>query len=210
MQYLNISKNELTTLAALGQLPFLQHLDASFNNLESVLDFKAPFFLTFVNLSFNSIRAISDLTEFWSITDLDLSHNNIEKIDGLENLRYSLIPFINAIYELRKKIERFFFRFLNNLDLSFNKIVALENLNNLRIQVLNLNHNLIDSSAVEDDPIQFKTLDYIRLVYLSHNRISTLEVFESAYSIEEIDLYNNNISNLLELYNLANLKFLSR
>ncbi|XP_023312188.1 leucine-rich repeat and guanylate kinase domain-containing protein-like [Anoplophora glabripennis] len=187
IQYLDISKNDLTSLAALSQLPFLQYLDASYNYLENVLDFKAPFFLASVNLSHNLIRIIPDLTEFWSLTDLNLSYNSIEKISGLENLR-----------------------FLNYLDLSHNKISALENLNYLRIQILILHHNLIDSNNVDDDPVLFKTLDYIRLVDLSHNNISSLEMFQNASYIEGIDMSNNNISSLLELYHLCNLRYLSR
>ncbi|KAJ8925645.1 hypothetical protein NQ315_009490 [Exocentrus adspersus] len=187
IQYLDVSKNELTTLAELGQLPFLQYLDASYNDLENVLDFKPPLFLTFVNLSYNCIKMIPNLSEFWSITDLDLSHNEIEKIDGLESLAY-----------------------LTNLNLSHNKIMALENLNNLRLQHLILHHNHIDSNIVEDDPVEFVTMKFIRTVNLSQNNISSLEMFKNAGNIEVIDIFNNNVSDLLELYYLRNLRYLSR
>ncbi|KAJ8933887.1 hypothetical protein NQ314_013740 [Rhamnusium bicolor] len=185
IQYLDLSRNKLTTLAPLGQLPFLQHLNASHNHIRKLLDFKAPFYLSFVDFSHNLIRTIPDLTEFWSLTQLNVSNNGIIKISGLEKLRY-----------------------LNYLDLSHNKIVTLENLNNLRIQFLILHHNAIDNIE-EKNNMDLKTLCYIRSVDLSNNNLSSLKIFQIAENVENIDMSTNKISSLLELYYLKNLRYLS-
>ncbi|KAJ8969093.1 hypothetical protein NQ317_016780 [Molorchus minor] len=186
IQYLDLSFNELTTLFPLGQLPFLQYLDVSHNYLQELLDFKASFYLTFVNFSYNMISVIPDLTQFWSITHMNLSHNGIVEITGLENLR-----------------------FLSHLDLSYNNIQEIENLNNLRLQYLILHHNeIVDSEG--DHATEFKTLHYIRFVDVSDNHLTSLKLFQNAENLESINIANNDIFNLLEVYYLENLRYLSR
>ncbi|KAJ8942295.1 hypothetical protein NQ318_005613 [Aromia moschata] len=226
LQYLDLSWNELTTLAPLGQLPFLQYLDVSHNYLQELLDFKAPYFLTFVNYSHNLVNCIPDLTQFWSITHLNLSYNRVVQIIGLENLRGvkerspwdpkdELKETVDTGWAekdssiLRKRDEFVEGGFLSYLDLSWNEINKLENLDGLRIQHLILHHNSIANTA-GDGTTKFKTLNYIRSVDLSYNKITSLRFFENADNIENIDVSNNNISSLLEIYYLQNLRYLSR
>ncbi|CAG9773787.1 unnamed protein product [Ceutorhynchus assimilis] len=186
LQYLDVSSNKLTTLKPLENLCFLKILDASHNSLTSVLDFKAPFFLTTVNLSYNRFKHIRDLSQFWSLTDLNLSHNFIKAIDGLENLRY-----------------------LMTLKLNSNRIEILENLDDLRLQFLFLQDNVIKLDEA-DETANIDSMKMLRTINLSYNQITSLRAFENVLNLESLEIVNNNISKLVDIYYLRHLKFLNK
>ncbi|KAG5882007.1 hypothetical protein JTB14_035294, partial [Gonioctena quinquepunctata] len=187
LQYLDLSNNKLTSLVHLSAMPYLQYLDVSKNCLKVLLDFKAPYNLSYVDYSHNELEEIPDLSDFWSITYLDLARNNIRQIKGLENLRY-----------------------LTYLNISENLINKLENLNKMRLQTLLLHHNQIDGYEISDVDKGLHTLFHIRTLDLSHNRLTTLRFFQGSYNLENLNMCSNKIVNLLEIYYLWNLHFLTR
>ncbi|CAH1117502.1 unnamed protein product [Phaedon cochleariae] len=183
LQYLDVSRNNIKDLKPLGQMPFLQYLNVSENDIEYLLDFKAPFNLYHVDFSKNSVSAIPDLSDFWAISYLNLAYNDIEKITGLGNLT-----------------------FLTHLDMSHNNLKKVENLTNLRIQNLILNDNLID----QVDIVDMSTLCYIRSVNLSHNRLTSLKFVRKIENVGSLNLSFNNVSDLLEVYYMKGLRYLTR
>ncbi|CAG9863363.1 unnamed protein product [Phyllotreta striolata] len=177
LQYLNLSRNQITTLEALSDMPFLQYLDASNNYIENAFDFEAPLYLTTVNYSKNRIKKIPVLDRFWSIVNLDMSYNCIREIRGLQNLK-----------------------FLVNLNLSYNRITFLENLSNLKLAKLNLSHNSISMVETEDRGTGFNTLSSLHVLDLSHNKLPTCNFLQGNEWLEELYLNDNNINDLLEVY----------
>ncbi|KAH1025995.1 hypothetical protein HUJ05_010593 [Dendroctonus ponderosae] len=192
LQYLDVSSNKLTSLKPLRALPFLKILNASHNLLTTILDFAAPFFLTVANLSHNNIKQMRDLSAFWSITDLDLSHNLIQTIDGINSLKQVL------------KIPQ---QYLSSLNLSFNRIQTLENLSGLRINYLYLQNNMI--KVYEDsERANLHTLKHLRIINLSYNQ--AVLILENVENLEVLDIVNNNVAQLLDIYYLRKLKYLNK
>lgn len=83
MQFVDISRNEITDLSPLGKLDNLVKLNASHNRLESVLDFRAAEHLTVADLSHNRIVVMNDCSPHRSLQSLDLQSNQIKVMDGL-------------------------------------------------------------------------------------------------------------------------------
>ncbi|KAH1016625.1 hypothetical protein HUJ04_007814 [Dendroctonus ponderosae] len=192
LQYLDVSSNKLTSLKPLRALPFLKILNASYNLLTTILDFAAPFFLTVANLSHNNIKQMRDLSAFWSITDLDLSHNLIQTIDG-----------INSLKQVLKMPQQY----LSSLNLSFNRIQTLENLSGLRINYLYLQNNMI--KVYEDsERANLHTLKHLRIINLSYNQ--AVLILENVENLEVLDIVNNNVAQLLDIYYLRKLKYLNK
>ncbi|CAH0563991.1 unnamed protein product [Brassicogethes aeneus] len=182
IQYLDLSKNKIEELGALGNLPFLMYLNASHNNIINLLDFKAPLNLTYADFSHNLIEVIEDLSEFWSLKTLNVSYNKIRQINGLLDLKY-----------------------LRVLDLSHNYITELNNVENLRLRELYLSENCIQTCQNI-----VCTLQFIRIIDLSRNNIRTLEFLKGVENLEELYISGNYIEYILELSNFEALKFVTK
>ncbi|XP_050510902.1 uncharacterized protein LOC126887424 isoform X2 [Diabrotica virgifera virgifera] len=187
IQYLNIAHNFIVTLEPLSEMPFLQYLDASFNSIEQAFDFSPPLYLTTVNYSGNKIVHIPNLKRFWSIVHLNMSYNKIREIRGLQRLK-----------------------FLTYLNLSHNKIRMLENLSKLNIETLILRQNNIYLYETENEHTGFGTLERLHTLDLANNQLTTLQFMHKNYRLENVDMENNEISNLMEIFYLKGLLNLKR
>lgn len=184
LQYLDLSWNKLTNLTVLGQLPFLVYLDASHNQLEKLLDFKAPLNLTFANFSYNFISELGDLSDFYLLVHLDVSNN-----------------YLNRIHPSIEKL-----RFLHFLDLSSNSLDLIENLENLRTRELRLHSNpAYKFVTIHNKP---QLYDYLTHINLNNNQLNSLHLFQGAYNLESLEIAENRIKSLIELYSLQTLRYL--
>lgn len=93
---------------------------------------------------------------------------------------------------------------MRHLNLEHNKIKRMENLNGLNLLTLKLNNNEIDS-AEEGEDVGLKTLTNLLTLQLSHNKMTSLKLFENACTLQSISMVNNLISDVTELYYLRTL-----
>ncbi|XP_015282115.1 PREDICTED: leucine-rich repeat and guanylate kinase domain-containing protein isoform X2 [Gekko japonicus] len=170
LEKLDLSHNRITGLSCVSHMPYLLDLDVSHNELTTYFDFKPPKNLQVANFSCNEIPAMRDLSAYQSLRKLILDNNKIEEIRGLEKCQS-----------------------LTYLSLANNKITAISGLQKLPIRTLCLKSNLIEKAVGLEELKGLRTLD------LSGNRISSLEGLEEHNLLEEINLEDNQISELGEL-----------
>lgn len=82
---LNISYNQITSLDAISELTYLEHLDASNNEISSVAAVEYPALIS-LNLSNNWLSDLSGIETFSSLTSLDVSGNLISDLTPITKL----------------------------------------------------------------------------------------------------------------------------
>lgn len=90
------------------------------------------------------------------------------------------------------------------MNLEHNIIECFENLNNLNLLTLRLNNNNI-SSIEEGDDVGIKTMASLIKLYISHNTLSSLKLFQNVNTLQAISMENNLINDITELYYLRSL-----
>ena len=161
-----------------------------------------------INLQKNKISYFTNL-KLSKLEKLDLSKNNLK-----EYMIKQDIDFNDINSTVKPKLSLFLdFPKLKILNLSQNKIKSIDLLKKLNSEVLkelDLSINHINSI----DALCFVHFGYLNKLNLSHNEISDLTVIDKlsfCNNIEEINLMDNNISNInvLRDKNLPNLKILN-
>lgn len=69
----------------------------------------------------------------------------------------------------------------------------------MRLQTLNLSHNAIYKFE-EGGNVGLKTLLHLKHIYLAHNHLESLKLFKHVEQVQHVDICENHISSLLELY----------
>ncbi|XP_073968392.1 uncharacterized protein isoform X2 [Rhodnius prolixus] len=181
LQYVDLSYNGITNLRPLKRSRYLVVLDASHNQIKTFA-LESPIFLSFVNLSSNKIVAMPNFSPYWSLKHLNLSYNSIYKIEGIEGLK-----------------------FLRYLNLSHNKIEFVRDIKNLSLTELILSHNKISDWEIlpETGP---NCLYSLKVLDISHNRITTLKMINHSYNLRELNAAFNRISSITEFESMNELK----
>lgn len=205
----------------------LEDLELSGNLIESLLNINFSINLLSLNLSNNKIKSLNNVTFPKSLLDLNLSQN---EINSLNNLRLSIekinlshnninsleyvtfsqgIKFLdlsnNKISENTYMLKINFPSSLIRLNLSNNKITNLRDFNfNRELKDLRLSDNLISSLK----NINFN--DFLIKLDLSNNYITSIDsnIIIFPNSLEELNLYQNNIISILKFDIPTNLRIL--
>lgn len=192
INWLDMCCNKIGNMAFIQNMMGLNYLALSHNSIDVLEVFLNGLYeLKVFNLSFNGISHMpcNFSQQFHSLTHLNLSHNFIGKVDGLHFT---------------------FLKFLQTLDLSYNKIKILENFTNLNIRELHVQHNEIKEYTRGDDGLSSNR--NLIMIDISHNCISSLELFSSATSLMNINAASNEILNpteILHLQYLLKLRYLN-
>ncbi|OQS06661.1 hypothetical protein THRCLA_01311 [Thraustotheca clavata] len=193
LQTVNISDNQIESLASLAHLPFLLSLDASKNNMKTLLDFDTPqctknnawvdgnqaigSMLHYVNLSHNQLCTMRDLSRHRYIQELVLEHNDIVEISGISEL---------------------------TLRLAHNKIQCTKGLTpNLLIETIDLSNNQIDDAS------GLPRLGRLLHVNLSKNHLEDLDELGKCKMLQTLDASENRIRDLCHIDALTRLRNLS-
>lgn len=128
LTYLDLSRNPLTSAAALPQFTRLEHLNLEFGVLTE-LPTALPPHLEYLNLAHNELTELNGLDQLPLLIELNASYNPIRQIPTLANLHH-----------------------LRRLELERTQLDALPSLRDLgRLQVLNLAYNTALSHLVDFD-----------------------------------------------------------
>jgi Leucine-rich repeat (LRR) protein len=211
LEWLDLSNNEIETLTGqfgnLGSLPNLKWLDLSNNNLQGITDLTGLPSIERLDLSNNIINNIGTFGSPGSapnLTYLDLSGNRLLSgggLMGLTNLRILKLcnnrpngtGQLSSLWELREMI------WLEELYVSNNNIGStgggINQINGLiNLRVLDLSHNSVANTVPLADMIKLERL------YLSNNQVTNLTGLQNLWSMQYIDLQNNNpIITLMDL-----------
>lgn len=228
IETIHLEYNEITNLPnSIANLTSLKYLNLSFNNLVSFSDNCENLInLVELNLSHNSIKSIQALCKIKSLKKLLLSFNHIDKIPNeiceMENLEHIELS-NNNIYSVPKKIEKCkklsFFNLSNNYISCIKTICLLENLENLNLlnneilivpsDIGNLKKLIflnLSENCIQNLPNEFTKCSKLEILSLSDNQIENIEIVCQIYSLEELYLSINHISNIPEIIgNLKNL-----
>ncbi len=202
LKTLNLRRNSISNISALGNLTTLQSLSLGENSISDISALGKLIKLTFLSLGENSISGISALGNLTKLTNLGLSYNSISDISALGNLtkltELSLwnnsIGDISALRNLTA---------LTSLYLSHNSIGDISAVGSLtELSILDLSHNSIgDISAVGS----LTKLDFLSL---GHNSISVISAVGSLTALTKLGLYNNSISDISAVGSLTALIWL--
>ena len=146
-----------------------------------------------VNLMHNKVSDLSPLNSLSYLLSLNVSNNVIQSLDslaGLKNLRN--LDASNNVLACIGDMSRF--PALENLNLNNNQIARIEGLeHNTRLKVLDLSANQLTSLEI------CKT--GILELYLSANKIASLESIQNLESLQALDISYNALANLKGLEN---------
>jgi len=181
--YLDVSENQVKDYSVLGSYNKLEYLDASANGIYNLDSFPVLKTLKTLDLSGNYISDFTILRSFATLETLDISGNS-ERID--------LLPVTQAVS-------------LKTLDISGNEIkniktiASLKNLRSLHIG------GMKNESALKALPV----LPQLEEIDISNNNfkfedIGMLDKFKEFNSLKSIDLSGNNIINLYLLTTAKN------
>jgi len=180
---LDVSNNHLSALGPhISKLSNLSDLNASNNKLTRAFDFGNGCSLQRVNFSNNNIEEVDLAGGHKHLRFLDLSNNMISDVRGLSQCRQ-----------------------LRNLNLSNNDIRSAEGLETLPITSLNLEGNKMENLDGCSNLSKLITLN------VSKNRLSTLNLFNTSNApIQELNVANNNISQMADILPLQKLRYLHK
>lgn len=196
---LDISKNNISNIDPLRNLPELQQLTMNTNKVESAVKLgyltnlvkldlngnKIPDMAPLTNciklkellLNGNSVSVIYPIKSMTNLEKLDLSGNNIADVTGIEKLTG-----------------------LKELYLSSNRITDISFLRSLvNLQVLDLSKNSFTVTNVLEKLTKLKSL------YISSNKISDLTVIGKLKGLQLLDLRDNSIERVDQLAGLTGL-----
>ena len=180
LQHVNLSKNKLTTLRALGALSHLLTLNISSNRLYTIVDFDPPANLLYIDASNNNIKTLGKVARNQYLQRLNLNSNQISEIAGIDNLPN-----------------------LQYLSLNSNKILRISGIP-VSLQYLDLGRNEIQKIG-----IGFSKLSFLRVLDLSYNKLASLKGIEELESLMVIKLVGNLIQRVNTLDHLTDLALLS-
>ena len=213
---LYINNNLLTELPkTINKLKNLCILDVSYNRLWSN-SFEILFPLEKIeqiNFAHNIVDTIS--SNFYYLIDtlqyLNLSYNNISDISNIVN---TLNTTLKELYLRHNQLEKIPNAIANKLqtltvlDLGKNLLDA----NDIDILYLNsLTHLYLDHNLISYLPKVFEYFaknNTLKVLDMSYNMLSDVGKISNLCSLEEVYLANNQISKMLPLYNLQQLKIL--
>ncbi|KAL1462228.1 hypothetical protein WDU94_014081 [Cyamophila willieti] len=188
IRWLDMSRNRIQDMEFLQHIIDVVYLSLAHNSIAKLgVVSQGLYCLKVINLSFNCIQFIpcNFSTQFLLLTHLNLSHNAITKINGLD---FSHLKFLKV------------------LNLSFNKIKKLENLAKLSFSELYVNNNVINEFVSGEEG--FVSNKQLTVIDISHNYLTSLELFSSAHSLVKIIASSNRIESPAELSYLRNLYYL--
>lgn len=169
LQKLHLSNNKISKIEGLNNLKSLQHLDLNNNKISKIEGLDNLQNLKMLFLSNNQISKIEDLKNFKTLQILHLNNNQISKIEGVDNLQDLQILYLD-----------------NN---RISKIEGLKNLKKLlNLQISFNNIEILDGTEIPNDRID-----------LSYNEINEIINFDNKKDIWYLNLYRNNISDILPL-----------
>lgn len=182
LSWIDMTCNNIAHLEFLEHIPRIEHLALGHNCIGTLTVYRHGLFhLKVLDLSFNRISHMPSeySQQFHFLTHLNLANNFITRVDGLNftNLKY-----------------------LRTLDLSFNRLKKLENFSNLNIRELYVQNNEINEYVSGYNGLSSNR--NLIIIDISHNYLSTLELFSFAFSLLKINAASNKIENLTEILHL--------
>uniref|UniRef100_A0A8D9BK97 Leucine-rich repeat and guanylate kinase domain-containing protein n=1 Tax=Cacopsylla melanoneura TaxID=428564 RepID=A0A8D9BK97_9HEMI len=177
--WLDLSRNRIQGMEFVQNVTDVVYLSLAHNIIDKLIVIsQGLYYLKVLNLSFNHIQFIpcNFSIRVKLLTHLNLSHNAIKKINGLD-FNYLI--------------------FLKVLDLSFNKIKKLENFTNLNVNELYINNNSISEFVSGEEGLG--TNRKLITIDISHNHLTSLELFSSAHSLVKIIASSNHIESPVEI-----------
>ncbi len=205
LQTFNISVNQISKLEGLENLADLQAFDIAYNQISKLEGLENLADLQAFNLSGNQISKLEGLENLKELQAFNLSGNQISKLEGLDNLKE-----------------------LQTFDIAYNQISKLEGLESLiNLQVFNFDWNKIDNlpaipywpklkelylneQNLNRLPIGFEQMINLKILGLHYNEFKTIpEQINMLKNLEELYLFNNQISKIQRLNYLKNLKVLN-
>ncbi len=202
LKTLNLRRNSLSNISALGNLTTLLSLSLGENSISDISPLGKLTKLDFLSLGENSISGISALGNLTKLTNLGLSYNSISDISPLGNLTAltELSLWNNSIGDVSTlgKLTA-----LTSLYLSHNSIGDISPLGKLtKLAILDLSHNSIGDIS----PLgKLTKLDFLSL---GHNSISDISSVGKLTALTKLGLYNNSISDISAVGSLTALIWL--
>ena len=230
---LNLSGNAISDLSPLMNLPYLQYLDISFNSVSDLRPLMGVDTLVFLNASGNAVNTTSPLTMMNGLSSLYLDDNPIWDFSGLRR-----VVTLNALGLSNTGMtdsDLLYLRGLSGLtDLNIENNPALtgEAVDDLRsyLRACHIRHDALgydidfDGVVVKSDSEVLSLsglgiadisavmrLNSLRSLDLSGNSISNLYALELAdcrFTLTDLNLRENNISDLTPLASLMNVEVL--
>ena len=170
---LNISNNEIVSIAVLANLKKILKLDCSFNKIKDISSLSQLKTLKELYTNNNQIESIPQLSNTLEI--IDLSHNNIKDITKMDNLiNVNKIKLnnnnIQNISPLNKSNKLIYLNISNNIISNIKNICNLEDLNKLYLK----GNSITDSKFlgklnkliylnIENTNIKNEDLDFLRV-----------------------------------------------
>ncbi len=182
LEKLNISHNEIMSLAPLQTMPTLQTLDISYNPLINIAPLATLNALNSLDLSYTQVRDLSVLEKLSNLQTLLLRSTKsadyavLGKLRQLENLQINNV--IIKDYSFLIQLDK-----LNVLELSSTRFADLDKINSRRLQALDISMN--------------------------YNFITKIEELQRFPELIALDISFNNISDYSPLSNCLKLKTLA-
>jgi hypothetical protein len=153
------------------------------------------------DLSNNEVQKIENLVSLPNLIDLNISHNLIREISGFESI--SQLKVVDISYNFIEGIQ--FLDVLDRLEevnLSHNKIKSLEGLDsNKNLMVINLSYNnIVNLRAVKN------SMGSVLKLSLKKNALTELLNIENFENVKFLKLSRNDLSSYQEILRLGKLK----
>ncbi|KAJ5239128.1 hypothetical protein N7468_003747 [Penicillium chermesinum] len=182
LRTLKIPRNHLSELTSWGHLSNLQYLDISGNDIETLDGFSSLIHLRELKANDNQIRSIDGILELNGLLSLKLSNNSMTTVDfeGCELTRLRDLDLSHNGLTAVRNIE--WLPALATLDLSANQIDLLEPVASLiSLRALRISENRLDH-------LDMKNFPSLSLLYLDHNRLSSISGLGHCHNLEVLSL----------------------
>jgi len=224
LQYLNLSRNQISDISPLANLTNLTDLYLWENQISDISPLANLTSLTLLYIYINQISDISPLANLTSLTDLYLSRNQISDISPLANLTNLtlLSPGSNQISDISPLANLTNLTDLYLHENQISDISTLANLTNLTdlflftnqisdistlANLTNLTHLSLQGNQISDiSPLA--NLTNLTHLSLQGNQISDISPLANLTNLTSLGLYSNPISDISPLANLTNLQYL--
>lgn len=196
---LQVDHNELSELSPLSQLAQLTSLTASDNHIVDLSALSTVTNLGILNVDSNGVNSLDPLAGLGNLTVVSASHNALQDINALSGMSLNVLRVNdNQLLDLTPISSM---ASLQTLDASDNKIsdVSAFSTTNSRLTRVYVSNNRLTSL----DGVQ--RLSRLQTVYADGNRISDLAPLTTRTKLLELRVSRNNISSLAPLSGLPNL-----
>ena len=196
---LRIDDNSIHDLSPLSQLPVLASLTASDNGISDISPLSTVTTLGVLNVDENGLDSLDPLAGLTNLTNLSASHNALQDINALSGMSLNVLRVDdNQLVDLSPVSSM---ASLQTLDASNNKINDLSafSTTNSRLARVYVSNNRLTSL----DGVQ--RLSRLQTVHADGNRISDLAPLATRMKLIELRVSRNNISTLTPLAGLPNL-----